>query len=96
MDITSWIDAVGDSIKTNQVTIAILIGLAIAGYKWVSKIDQVNRDDHAELAKKVDDVKDAVAQGFQEHLAQWHNPPTEAVKRAPRATKSVKKAAKKK
>lgn len=97
MDITSWVDAVGESIKTNQVTIAVLIGLAIAGYRWVSKIDANNREDHAKLGRKVDDLKDAVSQSMQDHLAQWHNPPTEAVKRAPKTTMRVaKKAAKKK
>lgn len=93
MDITSWIDALGESLKTNQVTLAVLIGLAIAGYKWVSKLDEANRDDHAKLGAKVDDLKDTVAQGFQDHLDKWHNPPTQVVKRA---TRPKAKAAKKK
>ena len=87
MDITSWFDALGESLKTNQVTLVVLIGIAIAGYKWVSKLDEANRQDHAQLGKKVDDVKDTVAKGFQDHLAQWHNPPTVAVKRTKRAAK---------
>jgi hypothetical protein len=91
--ISSWIDALGESLKTNQATLVVLIGLAIVGWKWVSRIDETNRDDHARLAEKVDEVKDAVNNGFRDHLAHWHNPPTSAVKRAPRA---VKKAAKKK
>jgi endonuclease V-like protein UPF0215 family len=91
MDISSWFDALGESLKTNQVTLVVLAGLAYAGYRWVSKIDQINREDHAALGEKVDEVKDAVAKGFQDHLAHWHNPPTEAVKRAPRAKKAAKK-----
>lgn len=93
MDITSWVDAVGESIKSDQVTIAILIGLAVAGYKWVSKIDAANREDHARLAEKVDDVKDAVAKGFQDHLDKWHRN-DRAASAAPKP-KLVKKAAKK-
>lgn len=97
MDISSWFDALGESLKTNQVTLVVLAGLAYFGYKWVSKIDEANRADHAELGKKVDDVKDAVAKGFQDHLDKWHNPPTEAVKRAPSTKiKVMKRAAKKK
>jgi hypothetical protein len=96
VDITSWIDAVGESIKSDQVTIAILIGLAIAGYKWVSKIDGNNRADHAKLSEKVDDLRDIVSKGFEDHLSKWHNPPTGAVKRAPKTTmKTTQKAAKK-
>lgn len=72
MDITSWVDAVGESIKSDQVTIAILVGISIAGYKWVSKIDAANRDDHAKLGQKVDELKDAVNKGFQDHVEKWH------------------------
>lgn len=85
--ISSWIDTVAESLKTNQATLAVLIGLAIFGVKWVNKLDRANRADHAALGKKVDEVKDAVAKGFQDHLSQWHNPPTPAVKRAKKAAK---------
>ena len=87
MDITSWFDALGESLKTNQVTLVVLAGLAFAGFKWVSKLDEANRQDHAELGKKVDGVKDALNKGFQDHLSQWHNPPTTAVKRAKKVAK---------
>lgn len=94
MDISTWIDALGESLKTNQVTLVVLAGLAVAGYKWVNKLDQANREDHARLGEKVDDLKDTVAKGFQDHLDKWHNTPLQQNHHAPRRTS--RKVAKKK
>lgn len=92
MDVSSWIATFGDSLKTNQTTLVVLIAISYAGYRWVSKIDAANREDHARLGEKVDSLKDTVAESFQEHLDKWHNP--SKVVSIARTTK--KRAAKKK
>jgi hypothetical protein len=89
---TSWIDGVAESIKNDQVTLAVLLGITYFGYKWVSKIDEANREDHARLGEKVDDLKDDISNAFQNHLDFWHNGQFEK----PQRKKSAKKAAKKK
>jgi anthranilate/para-aminobenzoate synthase component II len=94
MDMSSWWDAVIESLKNNQAVIFILLGVVYLGYKWVSKIDAANRDDHARLADKVDELKDAVNKGFQEHVEKWHRHDRAAS--TPARPKLVKKAAKKK
>lgn len=94
MDISGWWEALIESLKNDQATIFILLGVAYLGYKWVNKIDSTNREDHAKLAQKVDDVKDTVAKSLQDHLDKWHRY-DRAAGTAPRP-KQVKKAAKKK